>query len=204
VLALSGTIVPYDVMPRLKEFDEAEVLDQALELFRARGFKHTSFSDLVEELGVSRQSLYDTYGDKHALYETALRRYLARAIDGMRRKLEDPAPIREAMAGFLDGIIAGCSHGAPGCFMVNSMVELSPHDSDTRTLARTHAREVESLLTTRFIAAQRKGELAKGKDPVALARFFYHTILGLAVSTRALGDKESLQQTAHLALQVLD
>ena len=54
-------------MPRAKEFDEAEVLDQALELFRTRGFKHTSFSDLTAELGVSRQSLYDTYGDKQTL-----------------------------------------------------------------------------------------------------------------------------------------
>src|SRR5207344_3088285 len=74
VLAYSGTNVLVWVMPRVKEFDEAEVLDQALELFRARGFKHTSFSDLVDELGVSRQSLYDTYGDKQTLYQTALKR----------------------------------------------------------------------------------------------------------------------------------
>jgi hypothetical protein len=40
-------------MPRTKEFDEAEVLDQALELFRARGFRATSFADLTAELGVS-------------------------------------------------------------------------------------------------------------------------------------------------------
>lgn len=77
-------------MPRAKEFDEAEVLDQALELFRARGFKHTSFADLTTELGVSRQSLYDTYGDKQTLYQTALKRYVNRALEGMRRKLEDP------------------------------------------------------------------------------------------------------------------
>ena len=82
-------------MPRVKEFDEAEVLDQALELFRARGFKHTSFADLVDELGVSRQSLYDTYGDKQTLYQTALRRYLDRSLDQLRRKLGDEAPVRQ-------------------------------------------------------------------------------------------------------------
>ena len=191
-------------MPRAKEFDEAEVLDQALDLFRARGFKHTSFSDLVGELGVSRQSLYDTYGDKQTLYQTALRRYLDRAIDGMRRKLEDPAPVRAVLTALFDGIVAGtCSNGSPGCFMVNSMVELSPHDADTRALAATHAREIEGLFASRLSAAQRKGEIAKSKDPVALARFLYHTLLGLAVASRALGDREGLKQSAHLALQVL-
>ena len=115
-------------MPRQKEFDEAEVLDQALELFRARGFKHTSFADLVDELGVSRQSLYDTYGDKQTLYQSALKRYLDSGIDRMRRKLADPAPVRTVLAALFEGMIDGqCANGSPGCLMVNSMVELAPH-----------------------------------------------------------------------------
>lgn len=192
-------------MPRAKEFDEAEVLDQALELFRARGFKHTSFSDLVGELGVSRQSLYDTYGNKEELFHAALKRYLARGTDAMRRKLETDAPMRQTFAELFAAMIDGqCSNGSPGCLMVNSMVELSPHDADTRALAQEHARTLEGLFTSRLSAAQRRGELAKSKDPVALARFLYHTLLGLAVASRALGDKESLRQTVSLALQALD
>ena len=191
-------------MPRAKEFDEAEVLDQALELFRARGFKHTSFSDLVDELGVSRQSLYDTYGDKQTLYHSALRRYLDRAIDGLRRKLEDPAPVRQVFTELFERMIAGnCEGKSPGCFMVNSMVELAPHDAGTRALAMAHAREVESLFASRLSAAQRKGEIAKSKDPVALARFLYNTVLGTAVAIRAFGQQESLRQNAQMALQLL-
>ena len=192
-------------MSRAKEFDETEVLDQALELFRARGFKHTSFSDLTAELGVSRQSLYDTYGDKQTLYQTALKRYVDRGADFLRRKLEDPAPVRAVFAAIFEGMIAGnCGNGSRGCLMVNSMVELSPHDAETRTLAQEHARTVEGLLASRLSAAQRAGELAKDKNPATLARFFYHTLLGLAVASRALDDKDGLRQTARLALQVLD
>lgn len=193
-------------MPRAKEFDEAQVLDQALELFRARGFKHTSFSDLVEELGVSRQSLYDTYGDKQELYHQALKRYLARGIEQMRRALEaDDRPVREALTALFDAMIGGqCSKGSPGCLMVNSMVELSPHDAEVRALAQEHARSIEGLFASRLSAAQRRGDLAKSKDPVALARYLYHTVLGLAVASRALGEKEGLRETARLALQALD
>lgn len=192
-------------MARAKEFDEAEVLDQALELFRARGFKHTSFNDLVEELGVSRQSLYDTYGDKQALYHQALKRYLARGVDTMRRKLEDERPVRQLLAELFDAIIEGqCANGSSGCLMVNSMVELSPHDAETRALAQEHARTLESLFASRLSAAQRRGDLPKGKDPIALATFLYHTLLGLAVSSRALGDRANMRSTVRLALQALD
>ena len=84
------------------------------------------------------------------------------------------------------------------------MVELSPHDADTRALAQSHAREIEGLLVSRLSLAQRKGEIARSKDPVALARFLYHTLLGLSVASRALGERESLKQSVRLALQVLD
>lgn len=192
-------------MARVKEFDEAEVLDQALELFRARGFKHTSFNDLVQELGVSRQSLYDTYGDKQTLYQTALKRYVDRGMDSIRRRFTEDAPVRETFTTFFENLIEGtCSNGGSGCFMVNSMVELSPHDADTRALAQAHARELEGIFASRLSTAQRQGELARSKDPVTLARYFYHTLLGIAVSSRALGDKEALRQSARLALQVLD
>ncbi len=193
-------------MARVKEFDEAEVLDQALELFRARGYRHTSFADLVDELGVGRQSLYDTYGDKHALFLAALRRYLARGQDHMRRALADEAtPVRAAFLQLLEGMLAGqCSSGNPGCLMVNSMVELAPHDADVRALAQEHARTIEGLFASRLAAAQRRGELGPDKDPVALARYLHHTILGLAVASRGLGDADGLRTTGRLALQVLD
>jgi TetR/AcrR family transcriptional regulator, transcriptional repressor for nem operon len=192
-------------MSRTKEFDEAEVLDQALELFRARGFQHTSFADLTQELGVSRQSLYDTYGDKQTLFHAALKRYLDRAIDYMRRHLADPAPVRKVLGALFEGLIANnCSKSSPGCLMVNSMVELAPHDAAIRALAQAHAREVEGLFASRLSAAQRKGEIGKAKDPVALGRFLYHTLLGLSVASRALGERETLRDSARLALQVLD
>jgi TetR/AcrR family transcriptional repressor of nem operon len=192
-------------MSRTKEFDEAEVLDQALELFRVRGFQYTSFTDLTKELGVSRQSLYDTYGDKQTLFHAALKRYLDRAIDFVRRQLADPAPVRQVLTTIFDAIIANnCSRSSPGCLMVNSMVELAPHDADTRALAQAHAREIEGLFASRLSAAQRKGEIGKAKDPVALARFLYHTILGLSVASRALGERDTVRASARLALQVLD
>ena len=61
-------------MGRTKQFDHRTALDQAMELFWARGYHATSIQDLVDHLGVNRQSLYDTFGGKDELFKAVLER----------------------------------------------------------------------------------------------------------------------------------
>ncbi len=192
-------------MSRAKEFDEAAVLDHAVELFRARGFQATSFADLTSELGVSRQSLYDTYGDKQTLFHAALSRYRTRALDHIGRHLSTPGPVRPILLQLFEGSIKGsCCEGNPGCFIVNAMVEMAPQDPAIRALALAHARDVEGLFAARLSVAQRDRDLARDKDPAAIARYLNHTLLGLAVAARALGERDTLLASARLALLALD
>ena len=176
-----------------------------MDLFHSRGFAQTSFADLVGQLGVSRQSLYDTYGDKHALFHTALRRYMQRAADRVERLLEDPGAVRKVLAKVFDLLIRGACEGeGAGCFMVNSMIELAPHDAETRALAQAYARRVETAFSSRLSKAQRAGEIPRSKDPVLLGRFLFQTVLGIGVAARALGEPTSIQQATELALKALD
>src|SRR5258708_33708597 len=62
-------------MARQKEFDRDEVLHKAMEVFWTRGYEGASVQDLVKHMGINRQSIYDTFGDKHALFLQALDRY---------------------------------------------------------------------------------------------------------------------------------
>lgn len=187
-------------MPRVKEFDEAEVLVGALDLFHERGFERTSFADLVGELGVSRQSLYDTYGNKETLYHAALRHYLGRSLERMRRVLAEKRPVREALAELFEGAIGAACEGNKGCMMVNAMIERSRFDADVRALAQEHARNVQELLAARLAAAQRAGEIGRDRDPIALGRYLYHTMLAVGVASRALGDRDGLRETVRVAL----
>jgi TetR/AcrR family transcriptional regulator, transcriptional repressor for nem operon len=197
--------VPLYAVSRAKEFDEAKVLDQAVGIFHARGFRQTSFADLTNELGVCRQSLYNTYGDKDTLFRASLKRYRERGLRRMSGILAEPGPIRPLLERLFETVISGtCSNGSPGCFMTNSMVEMAPQNNAIRTMAAAHAREVEAMFAARLAKAQRSGDLSKGKDTNALACYFFHTMLGLAVAARALGERDSLLATARLALLALD
>ena len=62
-------------MARQKEFDRDEVLHKAMEVFWMRGYEGTSIQDLVKYMGINRQSIYDTFGDKHTLFLQSLDRY---------------------------------------------------------------------------------------------------------------------------------
>ena len=64
-------------MARPKEFDIDQVLDRATELFWTKGYEETSMRELEEGLGVGRQSLYSTFGDKRDLFLASLDRYAA-------------------------------------------------------------------------------------------------------------------------------
>lgn len=192
-------------MPRTKEFEEKEVLDRAIELFRRRGFQATSFGELTAELGVNRQSLYDTFGDKQTFFTAALKRYREKSLDMMRATLAPAGSIRLQLKKLFDDLIQfTCSDGSYGCLMINSMIELASSEASARALATAHARDIEGIFAQRLSAAQRAGEISADKDPTALARFLYHSMLGLGVAARALGDRESLRQSVRLALNVLD
>ena len=79
-------------MARPKAFDRDRTLARALELFQAKGYEATSIQDLVDAMGIGRQSLYDTFGDKEALYREALERYVAEGPRSVLVALESPLP----------------------------------------------------------------------------------------------------------------
>jgi TetR/AcrR family transcriptional regulator, transcriptional repressor for nem operon len=62
-------------MVRPREFDEAMVLEAAMNCFWAQGFGQTSVRDLAERMGITGASLYNAFGDKRSLYRQAFVHY---------------------------------------------------------------------------------------------------------------------------------
>src|SRR5882724_1656867 len=113
-------------MPRSKSFDEDAVLDQAVELFQQRGYEGTSLADLEAHLGLGRQSLYNTFGDKKTLFRKALERYQRNVTDdGAGALLDAPGAGLEAIHAFFRASIKTLT--APGkrraCLVVNTILE---------------------------------------------------------------------------------
>jgi len=80
-------------MARPREFDHDTALLAAVKVFSDLGFEGSSTDALTQAMGIGRQSLYDTFGDKWRLYLKALQRYTADSISEQIRVL-NRGPLR--------------------------------------------------------------------------------------------------------------
>ena len=60
---------------RPRAFDEDAVLESVMQSFWRHGFENTTFENLVADTGLSRSSLYNTFGGKDELFKRAFDRY---------------------------------------------------------------------------------------------------------------------------------
>jgi TetR/AcrR family transcriptional repressor of nem operon len=191
-------------MVRTKQFDQHAALDEAMELFWERGYHATSIQDLVDHLGVNRQSLYDTFGGKDQLYLAALERYRALAALPVHQALAREGPVREVLqrffSDFLDNFLAG---NWKGCFMVNATAELANQDDAVARVCAANARQLETAFAGLIVRGQQAGELDPSRPALPLARFLVNTLNGLAVTAKATRDRKALDQIVEVALATL-
>lgn len=190
---------------RPKAFDPDAALAAALEVFWSRGYEKTTLDDLMDGMQVGRQSLYDTFGDKRALYLRSLERYREVTQDGLRSLLASERPLRERLESLLVSIAKESKAKlARGCLLLSANLERDLGDAPIARLVSSNQAEVEAIFEEAFRRAQRGGELEAGKDPAALAKFFVATIQGMRSTGRAVQDRTSLERIARVALSVLD
>lgn len=193
-------------MARQLEFNRGEVLQRAMELFWEKGYEATSINELLERTGIKRQSLYNTFGDKHALYLEALERYRSGEGRVTISPIFEQGPIRERLRRMYQNAIeeAFCDPARKGCFIANATLELGTRDKATGDFISNNLAGSEELFTAVLTDAQVRGEIVEDRDPRALARHFINSLYGLRVLSKATQSREMLEDIADTALLVLD
>lgn len=193
-------------MARPKEFDRAEVLDRAIEVFWNRGYEGTSIQDLVDTMGINRGSLYDTFGDKHRLFLEALDRYEETFHTRILAELDDLRRPRRAIERVFDAVIreCACESGRRGCFLTNSAIELSGHDRDTADRVQANFERMETAFERALAVARDTGDVGCRHEPRALARFLTSSLQGLRVMSKAGASRSVLHDIAKVTLSTLD
>lgn len=192
-------------MGRTKQFNQQAALDDAMHLFWERGFHSTSMQDLVDHLGVNRQSLYDTFGGKQELFEAALERYRELQALPMRRALEADGPLGDVLRHwFRDMIAEMLKKNGKGCLLVNTATELAEQDDVIFGVCSANARQLEATFSGLLVRAQQAGDIPADRAVIPLARFLVSTINGLAVTAKATRDPEVLNDVVEVALSALD
>lgn len=187
---------------RPRSFDRDEALAKAMELFWRHGYESTSISELTAAMGINPPSLYATFGDKERLFLEAVGRYEC-GSGAARRALDEAPTAREAFAGFLreTAVELTASCHPPGCMLVTSAMSCSAASDHLRDALRERRAAAESHIKARLRRAVRDGELARGTNVAALAKFFMTVTEGMTIQARDGATRDALVAVAEAAMR---
>ncbi|HEX3044913.1 MAG TPA: TetR/AcrR family transcriptional regulator [Bacillota bacterium] len=193
-------------MARPKEFDRNTALLKAMQVFWAKGFEGASMSDLTETMGISRSSLYETFGDKEDLFLEALNFYM-QDID--RRRMATftrTGSVKQGMKDFLYGAVKFVLNEEQpgGCFLTNTATALGTLDPHFQEMIRRHLEKQEEEFYLLLEQGVKSGEISPEKNPRELARFFVGLIRGVTVVARIHKDRKLLEDIVNVGLKAMD
>ncbi|NIK69405.1 TetR/AcrR family transcriptional regulator [Paenibacillus sp. BK720] len=191
-------------MARSKEFDVDAVLLKAMKLFWSQGYEKTSMQDLVEHMGIHRRSIYDTFGDKHALYLMALKRYGDTVWSSIEQKAQSSLSAKAAIRSVMEAVIEQNEERPKGCLMVNTAVELALHDSELKGYVNESWSGTEELFRKLILKGQQTGELSASLDADTIAPYLNNALIGLRVMVKTQNHTEKLKQVIATTMSILD
>ena len=193
-------------MARAKEFNPEDALDKAMQVFWHKGYEATSMEDLLKAMDLNRGSLYDTFGDKRQLFLKVMDRYCTSFVGPKLSLLDQPGPALPTLHRFINGMIEGglADPQRRGCFISNTVMELSPHEEEIAGRLRRALKVVEDAFFKVLARAKEQGELKDDKDPRALARFLTTMMQGAVVMIKAGTSADVVKQTTETGLSILE
>jgi len=172
---------------RPRQFDEDQVLDAAMRTFWANGYEYTSLTDLLAATGLHKGSLYQSFGDKHRLFVTSLKRYLegmrARKNALLRASASPLQGLRDVAHGMVDFACDDERH-RNGCMAINTLIEMAPRDAEIEQVMTQHMALMKESLIVQVNAAQQAGEVDQDRDPEAVALLLMTFMAGLAATMK--------------------
>jgi len=187
-------------MARPREFDTDAALDAAIGVFREHGFEGASAQMLVNAMGIGRQSLYDTFGDKWRLYRSAVGRYGMGECAAHFEALRNGVRAIDGIRAMLRRVVETADQP---CLGVGSICEFGHSRPDLAEVQAPLARTLRAAIADRVTAAQREGDASSDLDPDATAEFLIANIAGIRVAGRGGADRSVLTGLAGMALTAL-
>src|SRR5258708_15690625 len=172
-------------MPRHKEFDREIALKGAVQVFCDGGFEGTSTEELLRGMGISRQSMYDTFGDKRALYLEALRHYITERVANQIRILSAAASALKGLEATLNAAaIAGTKEGTSGCMGLGAISEFGRSDHEIASLIDTAGRTLQSALLHPIDEGKSRRQISADVDTRAATDFLSATFSAIKLAAR--------------------
>jgi AcrR family transcriptional regulator len=185
-------------------FDKAAALEAAMLLFWERGFEGASMADLTHAMGLSPSSIYAAFGDKHALFSLAVKRYMESRAQYAIKPLAEASLRRVIRALFHNTaeFLAAAGH-PPICMTLAGAIACGADAMPAKDLLTEIRQQNQAALRKRLVQARRDGELPKQINLDDYTRYLSSILDGLSIQAANGSTRQQLQRTAEMALRHL-
>lgn len=192
-------------MARQREYDRDEVLTRAMHAFWTHGYQATTLRDLTGAMGILRGSLYGAFASKRGLFLEALRHYDSLYREARAARLERTHPPRQAILATYEESIALAVEGGvrDGCLLVNTALELSPHDEEVAAVVARAFTAMEAFYRAMIERGQAGGDISPEVDPAETARSLMFLHISLQVLARSRPEEPLLRSIVTRAEALL-
>ena len=193
-------------MARTKQFDERQALVSAMLVFWEKGYEGTSIHDLEQAMGLNRTSIYNTFGNKRAIFNRVMSCYKESVMASLFAELDNAPDIREGVRRLLNAAldIHFDKDNPGGCLVVLSVLESGQHDAESQLAMQQTLQDLKTALQARLSKAKKAGELAKDLDVASTATTISTTMTGMMVMGKANFTRASLKKTINQVVSLLD
>ncbi|WP_309398257.1 TetR/AcrR family transcriptional regulator [Cerasicoccus maritimus] len=187
-----------------KSFDPDIALSAATAVFKAHGFEGASMSELTAAMGIGKKSLYDTFGNKRALFQQCVHAYAVENAANFRALLLESGSSREnlrkLLSKFVDMHADDCSHG---CLLGSCMADFDANDANEVEFLKSALEQLENVFFDAFAQARSQGEISNQVDPRSAARLLICFTQGAALVGRTAVGREYLAQSYKQLEEIL-
>lgn len=188
---------------RKREFDRANALALAGETFWEKGYEGTGLADLLDVMGIARQSLYSTYGDKHSLFLEALDDYFNRYRQPMIDRLQNEAQGLDGIETFFQTLVISSQRKKRGCLITNTITELTPKDKKVTKLVRGYIRLINQAFKDAVVEGQQMGQVRKDMSADSVCEVLSTLMQGTLVSVKVVGSNADVHSMVRSTLTTL-
>jgi AcrR family transcriptional regulator len=186
---------------RPSNFDHEEALDKALQVFWARGYEGATMTELTNALGINKPSIYATFGNKEALFQKALNRYVAGSVAFVGESIKEPTARLVAEKFLMQAVDFFCDESTPkGCMIVQGALSCSADSASIQQKLIDYRKSYEASLAHRFDQAKTQGDLPAHVSSAALAKYITTIHQGMSVQATSGATKEDLLAITEIAL----
>ena len=195
----------YNIMSkagRPKQFDRTEALNKAAQVFWRQGYSATSMDDLGKAMGLNRPSIYNTFGNKEALYRQSLAMFCGQLDSGIEFCLNNNADLRRGLLEFFEQALDVYCASEPGlgCLMVCTAPSEAINSEAVKNDLTSLIKRVDRAFEENLKRARTSGQLEEHCDIKMLAMHLQASLHTIALRARAGESKRSLKKYIDFAL----